>query len=83
MTTRQTRRQAAKAAKEDGSSPSGKSDPASQEDEPAAFMNGNGKARAAALPDPADTENIFLFWPNIIGNASQRTCSCASRPTPS
>ncbi|SPO05693.1 related to CDP diacylglycerol-inositol 3-phosphatidyltransferase [Cephalotrichum gorgonifer] len=67
MTGRQTRRQAAKAAqressvtsdRSDGSSPSRKAKPA----------NGKAAARAATAPsDDADYENIFLFWPNIIG----------------
>ena len=64
MSTRQTRRQAAQAARE---SPVVKSE--SEEDESAAVMNGNGKARAPSFPDAAEHENIFLFWPNIIGNA--------------
>lgn len=77
MSTRQTRRQAAQAARE-ASSP-GTSEPASpQEDD--SLMNGNGKARAPAPPDAADQENIFLFWPNIIGNAPRAPRSPSSRP---
>lgn len=36
-------------------------------------MNGNGSAHAAAAAgkaaDDEERENIFLFWPNIIGSS--------------
>lgn len=58
---RKTRGQAAKAR---GASSSDSSRSAS----PAMNGNGNGSVhKASALPDWADSENIFLFWPNIIG----------------
>ena len=59
MSTRQTRRQAAKASN---------SPPASDEDRQQVAMNGNGSAHHT--PEDSDSgpeENIFLFWPNIIG----------------
>ena len=86
MSTRQTRRQAAQAAQREASSPSSNSDPATpQQDKSAALMNGNGKAHASAPPDPADLENIFLFWPNIIGKASKPSppsLLCVLPPSP-
>lgn len=72
MTSRQTRRQAAQAARR--ASPS-------DDDSQAVLANGNGKAPAPAAPDAADQENIFLFWPNIIGTPSQHiVASLASVP---
>ncbi|KAI9903232.1 hypothetical protein N3K66_002584 [Trichothecium roseum] len=32
-------------------------------------INGNGTAHAPEVPDSAAKENIFMFWPNIIGYA--------------
>ncbi|CAI4211561.1 unnamed protein product [Parascedosporium putredinis] len=68
MSTRQTRRQAAQAAQ------SGSPAPAVEIQDPIAIkangaaMNGNGSAHAGpALSEHAEKENIFLFWPNIIG----------------
>lgn len=58
MSSRQTRSKAAKAR--DAQSPS--------DDE--VVMNGNGNGVALQTPevsDDATRENIFLFWPNIIG----------------
>lgn len=62
MSVRQTRRQAAAAA-------------ASSNPPAAAAMNGNGApVSSAEVPDAAEAadsqENIFLFWPNLIGALS-------------
>lgn len=60
MSSRQTRSQAAQA----------RDTQAVNEDSPieVVVMNGNGTAhRAPEASDKAPTENIFLFWPNIIG----------------
>jgi hypothetical protein len=76
MSTRQTRRQAAAAA----------AAPA-DEDEQKTLLNGNGAAHAATEDSSVKTpqENIFLFWPNIIGallSPSHTHPSRARRPTP-
>jgi CDP-diacylglycerol--inositol 3-phosphatidyltransferase len=62
MPSRRTRSQANKARASSASS-SGSSRAASP------VMNGNGSAhdRAAERSESAEKENIFLFWPNIIG----------------
>lgn len=40
----------------------------SEEDNSQVLMNGNGSAYGAPeASDEAPRENIFLFWPNIIG----------------
>lgn len=58
MSTRQTRRQAAAAAAA-----------SSDQDEQKTLLNGNGTAHATSEEPSVNTpqENIFLFWPNIIG----------------
>lgn len=68
MSTRQTRRQAAQAAQ------SGSAVPGVEIQDPIATkangsaMNGNGSAHHGPAPsEEAEKENIFLFWPNIIG----------------
>jgi len=61
MSTRQTRRSAAKAR--EAQAPS--DDETSQ-----VRLNGNGSAHRDPEPSdsaPTETENIFLFWPNVIG----------------
>ena len=59
MPARQTRKRAAKAR--DGAS-------SSDDDNRQVSMNGNGLAhKASEDSDSALYENIFLFWPNIIG----------------
>jgi hypothetical protein len=61
MSTRQTRRSAAKAR--EAQAPS--DDETSQ-----VHLNGNGSAHRDPEPSdsaPTETENIFLFWPNVIG----------------
>ncbi|KAI6085097.1 CDP-alcohol phosphatidyltransferase-domain-containing protein [Hypoxylon rubiginosum] len=60
MTERVTRRQAALAAAADTPNRSNKESVA---------INGNGNIQAAAdaIADASPRENIFLFWPNIIG----------------
>ncbi|KAF7541227.1 hypothetical protein G7Z17_g11994 [Cylindrodendrum hubeiense] len=58
MPQRQTRQQAAKQ----------RDTPASSDEEREAKLNGNGTAHQDAdTSDDAPRENIFLFWPNIIG----------------
>ena len=58
MSTRQTRRQAAKAAEE----------APLLDDKHQANVNGNGAVHVAPeASDAAVEENIFLFWPNIVG----------------
>lgn len=58
-----TRRQAAKAQNASSSS---------SDSEPEVKSNGNGAAHGAAdASDNAPRENIFLFYPNIIGMISR------------
>ncbi|KAK8094271.1 hypothetical protein PG997_000956 [Apiospora hydei] len=69
MSVRQTRRQAALAAANEGDN-EGVSAASSANDEVQSPMNGgsgsgNGQVRKNAADHPH--ENIFLFWPNIIG----------------
>ncbi|KAF7558344.1 hypothetical protein G7046_g5810 [Stylonectria norvegica] len=60
MTSRQTRRRAAAKARDSQTS--------SDDDQRDVVMNGNGSAhRVPEATDAAEQENIFLFWPNIIG----------------
>lgn len=44
----------------------------SEEDNSQILTNGNGSAHhdAPEAPDSTPKENIFLFWPNIIGMAT-------------
>lgn len=58
MPQRQTRRQASKA----------RDTPVSSDEEHDMKLNGNGTAHHASDASGDDErENIFLFWPNIIG----------------
>jgi CDP-diacylglycerol--inositol 3-phosphatidyltransferase len=57
-----TRRQAAKA-----------SNASSSDSEAEVKSNGNGIAHRADVSDDAPRENIFLFYPNIIGMISSTT----------
>jgi CDP-diacylglycerol--inositol 3-phosphatidyltransferase len=47
--------------------------PKEQDKEMTQGANGNGSAHVTAKSavDANDTENIFLFWPNIIGTDSR------------
>ncbi|CAI6096928.1 unnamed protein product [Clonostachys chloroleuca] len=64
MSTRQTRQSAAKAA-------AAQSSPDDIDVQASLKMNSNGSAHPVApeTSESADDENIFLFWPNIIGYA--------------
>lgn len=62
MSSVKTRRQTAAA-----STPSTPT-PAAQEQ---AIMNGNGSAQHKSEMEDYPNENIFLFWPNVIGKLGQ------------
>lgn len=62
MSTRQTRKQAA-------ASSNGIQSPKPAEEEDHSLMNGNGSAHTGPAKGVAK-ENIFLFWPNVIGTHS-------------
>lgn len=62
MSTRQTRRKSAKLREAAAAAAS------SDDDQQVITMNGNGSAHhTPEVADNEDIENIFLFWPNIIG----------------
>ncbi|KAH7021116.1 CDP-alcohol phosphatidyltransferase [Microdochium trichocladiopsis] len=72
MSTRQTRRQAAMAAATDAGETSIIDDTPTAESSPTTKENSNGIAAtsdnaSAVLARSEPRENIFLFWPNIIG----------------
>lgn len=64
MSVRQTRRQAAQAAAAESS----KVTTTGPADQVAMNGNGNGTSVTEASED-GPKENIFLFWPNIIGSS--------------
>ncbi|KAK8038955.1 CDP-alcohol phosphatidyltransferase [Apiospora rasikravindrae] len=68
MSVRQTRRQAALAAANEGDN-EGVSAASSANDEVQSPMNGSGNGHGQLRKNATDHphENIFLFWPNIIG----------------
>lgn len=62
MSTRQTRRKSAKLREAAAAAAS------SDDDQKPIIMNGNGSAhQTPEATDIEEDENIFLFWPNIIG----------------
>lgn len=65
MSTRQTRQSAAKAA-------AAQSSPDDIDVQASLKMNGNGSAHPVApeTSESTEDENIFLFWPNIIGTTN-------------
>lgn len=68
MPARQTRRSAAKAREAQASS---------DEESSQVILNGNGSAHKTSEPsDSAPDENIFLFWPNVIGMDHHAPRSC-------
>lgn len=76
MSERKTRRQAAMeaaAAAADADSTPTKSNAHGD-------MNGNSHAQTPITLDADDgpSENIFLFWPNLIGRCSRLPCSFAA-----
>lgn len=52
--------------------------PAPREKPAQVVMNGNGAARGAVAERVFPKENIFLFWPNIIGKEYSKWCSLSS-----
>lgn len=83
MSTRSTRRRSAR--NRDAQSPSSDEEQ-SHVANGAVTMNGNGSAHAAApvasaasASDDEERENIFIFWPNIIG--TPRLLPMRRRPT--
>lgn len=67
MSTRQTRRKSAKLREEAAAAVDDEHH--HQQQQEAIVVNGNGLTRhgGAVASDPVASENIFLFWPNIIG----------------
>lgn len=66
MSVRQTRRQAALAAANEPDN-DGVSAASSANDEVHSPMNGSGNGQVRKNAGDHPDENIFLFWPNIIG----------------
>jgi len=59
MSSVRTRRQAAAVASPSTPTPAARGEQV--------VMNGNGAARGGAVKDESTKENIFMFYPNLIG----------------